>query len=686
MNHSDPTSRTVPGLWTASLVLTGLAAVAITQPLFDILGSNAEFFVAGRYDRGQIVALALIVAWVPAAIAVAAVALAGLAGPRAWVVVYSVAAAILAALFGLVVLRNIGVDHLAISVPLAVALGVAIVAADRRVPAVRMFLRYLAAANLVFLASFLFFSRASELLSSPVAATGLGEVRIPQLRGPVVVIILDELPLTTILRADGSLNDERFPNLARVADTGTWFRNASSRAAKTHIAVPEMLTGRTVDDGQLPTYREHPRNLLTLFGSQYPVHRYEVVTDLCPAAICEPNRSGSLLTAVEDTATVYGHLALPESVRKGLPRIDHAWGSFGEELDAAIPEQEFTDEAAYSRWSRIGSEKSASGQSRVLVEQGAAVTRDTAVHLIHVALPHYPWTINQNGRVTTDLPYPRESGDGYDSDGLFGYQMQTMQAGAADRALGELIDHLERRGIWDDALLAVMADHGSSVTPPDFGRKITDANREEVLRVPMLIKAPGQTEGAVRDDVAMTVDLVPSIVDLLDIRTDWEFDGHSLFDRSSPTLDPQVSRDVDAAIRVAEAQAARTTGDDWIGLVATGDHHGLVGRPVAAFEEGRPSPLRWTLVRQPELADLSLEGPVPFVLGGSVTHPSSQPPQLVVALNGSIAGTVHEYKRMGDGSWRFDAMLADFFVEGPNEVDAFEVEQTTNGPVLHQLG
>jgi hypothetical protein len=138
---------------------------------------------------------------------------------------------------------------------------------------------------------------------------------------------------------------------------------------------------------------------------------------------------------------------------------------------------------------------------------------------------------------------------------------------------------------------------------------------------------------------------------------------------------------------VAAAHAARVGGDDWTGLVAVGEHRELVGEPVAAFDQGQPSRLRWSLIRRAELDDVSLDGgPVPFVLGGWVTTTGARPPQLVVALNGRLAGTVHEYKRTGDGTWRFDAVLDDHFVEGANRVDAFEVEQAPGGPVLHRLG
>ena len=49
------------------------------------------------------------------------------------------------------------------------------------------------------------------------------------------------------------------------------------------------------------------------------------------------------------------------------------------------------------------------------------------------------------------------------------------------------------------------------------------------------------------------IDVLPSIVDLLDADVDWEFDGHSLFDGSTAHTAPRVSTDVDAAFEIARA-------------------------------------------------------------------------------------------------------------------------------------
>ena len=98
--------------------------------------------------------------------------------------------------------------------------------------------------------------------------------------------------------------------------------------------------------------------------------------------------------------------------------------------------------------------------------------------------------------------------------------------------------------------------------------------------MPLFIKAPGQTTGEIRDDSAQTIDIVPSIVDLLDIEVDddWEFDGHSLYDGSDPNVAPRVSTDVDEVLALAQRRSEEFAGDDWIGLAAVGENGDLVGQ------------------------------------------------------------------------------------------------------------
>ena len=286
-------------LRTRAFAILGLSGLAVTQPLLDLFGRNPEFFVAGNYSRSQIVWFAVLIAVVPALVGIAVTVLATLIDRRLGTVVFGVVAAALATAFALGLLRTLGVDRVVVVAVVAVLLGVGAAALVVRRRGMQLFVSYLAVANLFFVGSFIFLSETSELIAGGPAADE-GEVVVPPLDGPVVLVVLDELPAATLMRADGSLNEERYPGFAELAAVSTWFRNASSQYNLTHRAVPSILDGRLAEGDVLPTAADHPRNLFTLLGHDVPVHRYESVTDLCPPTVCEPPPRQPLRQAIED--------------------------------------------------------------------------------------------------------------------------------------------------------------------------------------------------------------------------------------------------------------------------------------------------------------------------------------------------------------------------------------------------
>jgi Sulfatase len=556
-----------------------------------------------------------------------------------------------------------------------------------------MFASFLAVANLVFVASFLFFSPTAELVAGD-GSLDVGAVDVPSVRAPVVVIVFDELPATTIMSGDGTINADRYPGFAELAAVSTWFRNASSPHAHTPQAVPAVLTGKVTDGKDLPTYGDHPENLFTLLGRDVPVHRYEAVTDLCPPDICAPPPRQPLRQALEDASIVYGHRILPRELRDGLPAIDRSWGAYGSDADTTDDRpatgEELTD-ALYEKWRALGTEeKSIRGQARVLADSLGAITAEPSVHMVHVSLPHRPWALSRSGIALAYTPAAASNPAAQTTEfrSRLAYQLHSMQVGAVDAAIGDLVERLRAMPSWENTLLVVTADHGYSLTPPDLGRDVTERNADEVYRVPLFIKAPGQVSGEVVDDTAMTIDVLPSIVDLLDAEVDWQFDGHSLYDGSEAHTAPRVNPDVRAALEIAAARAQQFHGDDWIGLAAVGAVGDLVGRDLDELTVGPPSDLRATLDQADLLEQLpTADGTAPFVLTGTVTgEPGSvsAPGELVVAVNGTLAGVVGDFQRSGEG-WKFTGYVADLYRNGRNEAHLYEVARQGDDVTLHQL-
>ena len=105
-------------------------------------------------------------------------------------------------------------------------------------------------------------------------------------RTPVVLIVLDELPLAGLLDSDGKIDARRFPNFAALQRQSDWFRNAVTVADSTEQAVPAILSGNLPDPDGVAIYTDHPENLFTLLGSSLQADISESGTYLCPPQTC----------------------------------------------------------------------------------------------------------------------------------------------------------------------------------------------------------------------------------------------------------------------------------------------------------------------------------------------------------------------------------------------------------------
>ena len=111
----------------------------------------------------------------------------------------------------------------------------------------------------------------------------------------------------------------------------------------------------------------------------------------------------------------------------------------------------------------------------------------------------------------------------------------------------------------------------------------------------------------------------------------------------------------------------------------------LVGQDVADLTVGEASEYRATFDQADLFDDLpTADGRLPFVLGGTVTagSGSAEPPELLAAINGTLAGVVGGYIDDGDG-WDFRGYVADLYRPGANDVELYEVTGTGPDAVLH---
>jgi len=102
-----------------------------------------------------------------------------------------------------------------------------------------------------------------------------------------------------------------------------------------------------------------------------------------------------------------------------------------------------------------------------------------------------------------------------------------------DSVLGGLFRTLREAGLYDDALIVVTSDHGESLL--DHGVWVGHGLflTEEEIRVPLLIKLPGNANAGVRvRGMVGLIDVAPSILDALGLEKPASFEGMSLLSPS----------------------------------------------------------------------------------------------------------------------------------------------------------
>ena len=109
----------------------------------------------------------------------------------------------------------------------------------------------------------------------------------------------------------------------------------------------------------------------------------------------------------------------------------------------------------------------------------------------------------------------------------------------SDDLIGRLFSFLQKTGLIKKTLLIITADHGEELwdhfeegvryfrLPNRYGIDHGHAVYEEVIHVPLILVAPGVEPRRVETPCSL-VDIVPTVLELCGLRTDFEFDGHNL--------------------------------------------------------------------------------------------------------------------------------------------------------------
>jgi hypothetical protein len=476
------------------------------------------------------------------------------------------------------------------------------------------------------------------------AGSGLGAdgAHAAAAKPPVVLILMDEFPVDQMLDSAGRIDPVRYPNFAALAATGTWFKNASTTYDSTTHAIPEILDARLPTRAMGPTYASHPNSVYTLFGSRgYRVVDSEEATSICPPRYC------------------------PQA-RRTRPAI--------------LP---FLQKGRRERLERFFS-RIAPGRPTLYVK--------------HILLPHGPYLFLPSGkqtRLSFRDPLPGMNGPvGFGDPFLTEHNQQRLQLqiGFADHELGRLFARMRANGTFNKALIAVTADHGISFQVGVKDRRtVTPSNIDEVAPVPMFIKRPGQTRGSTSSVYARTIDLVPTIADILHIRMYRGADGHSAFsgavrgrrfvrmiNRSFRGTITVSAKNMEARRRALVRRKVRLFGQgDWASLyTGIGPNRPLLGKLTQLL---RPAGLGQVRSKIMDGANMRLVNPKSVVhatqVAGSITGGTKGATRdLAVAVNGRIQAVGRSFHLRGSSKEDYALMVPELsLLPGRNTVELYEV-------------
>ncbi len=473
-------------------------------------------------------------------------------------------------------------------------------------------------------------------------AQGAGGHAEAQPRHPhVVLIVFDEFGGDILLGPDRKIDGGRYPHFAALARDGTWFRNAQTKYDSTTKAVPLILDGIAPHKGTSPIVRDHPHSIFTALGRRgYRIVTSEEATALCPRRYCPGE-----------------HTRRP----------------------AILPNLKAGRAERFERFIR-----------------SIHASRRPTLWVKHALLPHGPWVYLPDGRRSRpegpELLPGMQTIPGFYDDYLRHHneQRQLLQLGFADRLLGRLVARLKDQGMYDDTLIVVTADHGFAwKVGVDTRRSVSMSNVDELGSVPMIVKRPGRHAARVSGALASTLDVTPTIADVLNVPLGYRADGRSMFSRAvrARRTVSMVKRDFSAVVRLSKRtwrarraavvrRRLRELGSgDWPSLfTAFGPHRDLIGRRVDDVRAATHTRATLSLARS--FANVRrARGVVPCQVAGRIHGSGSQRERAIaVAVNGRIEAVGRSFHLRGEEVESYSVMVPEESLrEGRNRVEVLEV-------------
>ncbi|MFT7685196.1 MAG: hypothetical protein ACI9FB_000539 [Candidatus Azotimanducaceae bacterium] len=526
--------------------LVSLATLAFSLPLLSLLGEYPEFFVSHKVEPEHLLVLVgLILFTLPFSLSLVLI-FASLFGKRLRDFVQISMVIALAAIVLMPIFLKFSFLAVEMVFGFSAGLGIAFGFAYRKSGMLRSSLFTFCPLILILPLSFLLNPGIQDLaFPKTLSLGGAGKDILPV---PVVMVIFDEFTINSVLNEKNLIDDTLYPNLYWFAQRSHWFRNATTVADGTAYAVPAILSGQYAQRTQ-PTYEAYPVNIFTLLQNSHTFNAHESASKLCPQGLCPPivarqAFSQHVFVLGLDALILYAHIVVPKSYSGILPDISQGWTNF-------LAPQTATETSVAESGQKQIVQNQPSGQGWLLglilsylADDRAALwqqfldsipnTPQPSLNLIHILLPHVAFEYLPSGKNYGRQPIPGLRDEKWNDDDWAvkqAWQRHLLQLVYVDKLLGDLFETLRAEGLFEESLIILTADHGLSFKKGQSRRPVTEHNYMDILPVPLFVKLPQQNLGVVSDANVETVDILPTVVDLLNIPLSAPLEGYSVFDK-----------------------------------------------------------------------------------------------------------------------------------------------------------
>ena len=179
---------------------------------------------------------------------------------------------------------------------------------------------------------------------------------------------------------------------------------------------------------------------------------------------------------------------------------------------------------------RIDDEERLTAEAERILRHGFGEDRREFLWL-HYMAPHGPYTPPDDDLAALDPDYDGPlDGTGDTLDPIFVDQVELDprdlqhvlarydgEVRFVDRLVGRVLAALEDSGQADDTLVVLTADHGEELYDRRYYFYHANSLYGSVTRVPLLFRLPGRIEPGVIDGITELVDLLPTVLDYLDV-------------------------------------------------------------------------------------------------------------------------------------------------------------------------